>query len=225
MTKKTGVAAIDNTDAFYIRGSDECGYGAWAGPLVVCAAIVPREWSGNNDVTDSKVLTEKARQDLAVKYMKTVTWAIVSVKPTEIDAVGVWRALHAAHRKALDDVLKKHEEDGCVGGLLTVVDGNLEIEGAIALPKADLLVPAVSIASILGKVARDKFMEKEAERFPGYNFAKNKGYGTPDHQEGLVKLGVCEIHRKSYAPVARLVKKQEVMDQPTEMWAAFEDDE
>ena len=78
---------------------------------------------------------------------------------------------------------------------------------ALSLPKADSLISAVSAASILGKVAHDHHMVKMNEKYPGYGFHNNKGYGgNPEHDDGLKKLGICAIHRRSYGPIARLVE-------------------
>jgi len=87
---------------------------------------------------------------------------------------------------------------------LTIVDGKIPVEGAIALPKADLLIPAVSLASIIAKGTRDRIMTELSKVHPGYGFENHFGYGTPEHQAALEKLGPCSIHRRSYAPIARM---------------------
>lgn len=221
---KTGNPEIDNTDADYIIGSDECGYGAWAGPLVVCAALVSRDWPLASIVCDSKDLkTEAKREAVCRKIKNALLWVIVSTPPEEIDKTGVYAAVQAAHKLAIKKLLEKHEATGCVGKILTVVDGNLPIPGAISLPKADALVPAVSAASIIGKVARDLYMIKEAQKYPGYDFARNKGYGgAPAHVEGLNKLGPCAIHRKSYGPIRDRLQKA---TEQQEAWGLLVDDD
>lgn len=205
---QTGVPEIDDSTSAYIIGSDECGYGAWAGDLIVCAAIISRNWSMSSEVTDSKKLKPKTRQDLAKRILKVALINIIKVSPEEIDEQGVYKALIGAHHRAIEGVREKHDKEGCVGTILTVVDGTLAIEGAINLPKADLLVPAVSAASIVGKVFRDLQMVKLAKEYPGYEFQRHKGYGTQIHQAALTKLGPCAIHRKSYAPIARLLEPE-----------------
>jgi len=157
----TGVPEIDDTDAIYIVGSDECGYGAWAGPLTVCAAIVSREWPSAHLVKDSKAFTtEASRAAVAKKVLGSVLYEITNVPPTEIDRLGVYKALQLAHAETIRKLLAKHEETGCVGKVLVVVDGDIPIPDAISLPKGDVLVPAISAASILGKVWRDRHMTK-----------------------------------------------------------------
>jgi ribonuclease HII len=222
----TGIAAIDESDADYIVGSDECGYGAWAGPLVVCAALVSKNWPGAKEVDDSKVLSPARRLAIATKLVKTVVYAIVSIKSQEIDEFGVYKVLLVAHERAIKEVIAKHEALGAVGKTLIVIDGNLPLSAVgISLPKADSLVPAVSIASILGKVARDAHMEKMGTQYPGYGFARHKGYGTPEHQEALRTLGPCAIHRKSYGPVADQIKHQGEEARHLPIWESLPEEE
>lgn len=213
----TGNAEIDGSDADFIIGSDEAGYGAWAGPLVVCATIVPREWPLNPKVRDSKKLTPASRLKLATEILRAAISNVIMVSPKELDAKGVYPCLLEAHAKAIQIVLTRHQASGAKGKELVIVDGNLPILGAISLPKADDLVPAVSAASIVGKVYRDQEMIKLATEFPGYGFEKHKGYGVPQHRTALEKLGPCDIHRKSYAPIARLLQPEED-DEPREAW-------
>lgn len=206
---ETGVPEIDNCTADYIIGSDECGYGAWAGPLVVCAAIISREWPLAATVTDSKKLSHTRRVALSKKILGSALCHIIQVSAEDVDEQGVYKALLDAHTRAIQGVRAKHEAQGCLGTDLVVVDGTLPIEGAISLPKADGLIPAVSAASIVGKVFRDIQMEKLAEEYPGYGLEKHKGYGVPAHLTALEKLGPCDIHRKSYAPIRRLLEATE----------------
>lgn len=219
---RTGVAAIDETKALYIVGSDECGYGSWAGPLFVCAALVTREWPFAGEVCDSKDVKEAKREAIYRKIHSHLLFSIVEVPSSEIDARGVYTCLLAAHEQAIREVKEKHFALGCIGEILTVVDGTLKIPGAIALPDADALVPAVSAASIIGKVTRDRLMVKQGALYPGYDFASNKGYRSPKHDAGLQKLGPCPIHRRSYAPIAKLVRADS--EEKREAWEQLEED-
>jgi ribonuclease HII len=222
----TGRPEIDNTDADYIIGSDECGYGSWAGPLVVCAALVPLNWPLAGVVKDSKAFTgtkaEEKRAVVASKIIDKCLWVIKTVHVPEIDSFGVYKALIGAHTLAIKELIAKHKETGAVGKILTIVDGTLPIPDAISLPKADGLVPAVSAASIIGKVARDAWMTKIATKYPGYGFESNKGYGSAQHEEGIAKLGVCDIHRKSYAPIKEAMQRAEAAK--TEVYVSVPDD-
>ncbi len=206
-------------EADYVVGSDECGYGAWAGPLVVCAVIVSKDWPLAHLVRDSKDFDRKTaevqRERIAAQILKGLTYAIESVQPKEIDENGIYRLLPMVHGRAIDAVIKKHEALGVIGKNVVIVDGNMKVHyaggtQAIALPKADALIPAVSAASIIGKVARDRAMTKYAKQYPGYGFEENKGYGgNPAHDAGLQKLGISDIHRRSFAPMRNMVQKEE----------------
>ena len=198
----TGHPQIDDAPQALILGSDEVGFGAWAGPLVVAAVAVPRDWTDPR-VKDSKKLTERQREAAYGAFKDSYPSALVIVSAEVIDQKGVWEALREAHQDAIRLVL-----DQCLVQPLIVVDGNLDIPDAVALPKADQLVPAVSLASILAKVTRDKIMLDLDQKYPGYAFAKSKGYGTQAHQAGLERLGPCPEHRRSYEPVARLAPRE-----------------
>ena len=198
-------------EAPYSVGSDEAGYGAWCGPLLVAAVALPRGWQDLR-VTDSKALTESKREALFDEFRDKVTVAAVAIQPKTIDEMGVYKAIVMGHKRVLRKVLGELPGEDP----LIVADGNLPLEevGAISLPKADALVPSVSLASIFAKVTRDRIMRKLAKRFPGYGFEKHFGYGTPAHQKALRELGVSPIHRKSYRPVAKiwLSSKQDSSD-------------
>lgn len=211
-------AAIDAAD--YVVGSDECGYGAWAGPLVVCAVVISKDWPLAHLVRDSKDFDRKTaevqRERIAAQILKGLTYAIESVPAKQIDEGGsIYKILPMVHGRAIDAAIKKHEAMGVVGTNVVIVDGTMKVhyaggKQALALPKADALIPAVSAASIIGKVARDRVMTKYAKQFPGYDFENNKGYGgNPAHDAGLQSLGPCEIHRRSFGPIRKLVQKEE----------------
>lgn len=203
--------------ADYIVGCDEVGIGSWAGPLYVCAVLVSKSWPLAGLVKDSKQLQETQRRPLADKILPTVLHALVSVSVEEIDQAGIGKVLPAAHSTAIETVLDEHEKLGCTGVTVVIVDGILPIlyrsKRAISLPKADALVPAVSAASIIAKVSRDEHMIALAQKFPGYGLEFHKGYGGDDshaHTIALKKLGPCEIHRKSFAPIRDLMQPTQV---------------
>lgn len=197
--RPTGDPRIDASTAKTVVGSDEVGFGAWAGPLVVAAVAVPRDWSDPR-VKDSKKLSERQREALYEEFFKPKGFpmSIVIVESQIIDEKGVWPCLVEAHYDATHGI-----GDRLVDEPLIIVDGKISVKGTIALPKADNLVPAVALASIIAKVTRDRIMVKLDKQFPGYDFSSSKGYGVPKHQAGLEKLGPCPIHRRSYEPVAR----------------------
>ena len=186
----------------FVCGSDEVGYGSWAGPLIVCATVVAKGWS-EPGVTDSKKLSPSARERLYPK-LQALRHCIFGVPPAQIDAMGVAAALDYAHTKAIEGALLRHAIAGYTGAPFVVIDGVRSVLGARALPKADALVPAVSAASILAKVYRDRLMRELAKKYPGYGWETNAGYGTPGHQAGLAARGLSPEHRRSYSPMREM---------------------
>jgi ribonuclease HII len=184
----------------FILGADECGLGSWAGPLVTCAVAVPRDWRPPFGLNDSKKLGPKKREQLFEILRNRIPYACEMAQSDEIDRVGITLALRRCFRSCIENVLARAPE------ALIVIDGEVRIPGMdhLRFPKADGIVPAVMAASVIGKVLHDRYMWLMAEKFPGYNFHKNQGYGTKDHQAGLEKLGSCPIHRQSYLPLQKL---------------------
>lgn len=220
---KTGVSAIDESTAPLIAGSDECGYGAWAGPLTVAVVVVPRGWIAPAGLTDSKKMSATSMRKARDTFLAGKgTWHRVAFCFAEdIDRIGVYSALYGLHTRLMQEAFAAAKTLG-EGEVLAIVDGDLAIEGCHHLPKADLLVPAVSMASVLGKLARDEHMAEMDMKYPGYGFASHVGYGTPPHQEALRRLGPCPIHRRSYRPIADLVR---VAEEPKEAWVGLEEEE
>lgn len=183
-----------------ILGIDEVGRGAWAGPMVVGAAVL-------GDViipglTDSKKLTKRMRERLAVEIkQKALGIGLGWVSARTIDEIGLSAALKLAARRALADVGCNYDEI-IIDGTIRLIEG----EHVTVLKKADLLIPAVSAAAIVAKVTRDAYMDRIDSLFEGYGFAKHVGYGTAVHSKALEEHGVLPIHRKSFAPIARRVK-------------------
>jgi ribonuclease HII len=184
----------------FVIGSDECGFGSWAGPLVTCAVAVPKDWRPPAGLNDSKKLGPKKREALFELLRHKIPYACAMAQSDEIDGTGIMLALRRCFRECIEDVLQR------APGALIVIDGEVRIPGMdhLHFPKADGIVPAVMAASVIGKVLHDRFMWNLAAKFPGYNFHKNQGYGTKDHQAGLEKLGPCPAHRQSYLPLQKL---------------------
>lgn len=204
--QEEGLKRLLSSNAKYVIGVDEVGLGAWAGPIVVAGAVFLKGW-GHSYVKDSKALTPQKRE-LALNQviLPSVVWhMLVTAGAAAIDERGVGEVLKA---------LTINVMTACAGlypDSVVVLDGDwapapTKTMTVLAFPKADALVPAVSAASIIAKVTRDKAMVELSGIYPGYRFQKNMGYGTPKHQEGLDKLGPCQIHRRSYRPVAKAAK-------------------
>lgn len=185
-----------------IAGVDEAGRGACAGPLVVAAVVLKNPKSGAlTQVKDSKELTAKKRDQLFDLILQESTaHSIIEITPTEIDSYGLHKSNLAGMRRAINALNLE------LGYILT--DG-YEIEGmpapSLAVWKGDQVAISISAASILAKVHRDRLMINLDERYPGYGLAAHKGYVTKSHRDALVRLGVSEVHRRSYANIAALI--------------------
>jgi ribonuclease HII len=180
-----------------IAGVDEAGRGPLAGPLYV-AAVVLRPRRRIDGLDDSKKLTAKRREELYARIVdEAVDFSIVEVGVDEIDRINIFHATMAGMCRALQGLAMPPD--------LALIDGNrlpreLPCPGR-AIVGGDALEPAISAASILAKVSRDRCLEALDGQFPGYGFAQHKGYSTPEHFAALERLGPCPIHRRSFAPV------------------------
>ncbi|MEE8471051.1 MAG: ribonuclease HII [Dehalococcoidia bacterium] len=182
-----------------IAGIDEVGRGPLAGPVVAAAAILSVESrpSWLRSVRDSKQLTSQKRELLFECIRKdSVAFGIGAALPRVIDAQGIVAATRLAMRSAVENLSSL--PDFLLIDALGLPALNLPQRSII---RGDNLSLSIAVASILAKVTRDRFMVKLDSLFPGYGFVRNKGYGTPEHLEGLRRLGPCPVHRKSFFPV------------------------
>lgn len=187
----------------FIAGIDEAGRGAWAGPVVAAAVILPLDCPDLaqqlDGLTDSKQLTPHQRERLFEAIQAhALAIGVGAGSHTCIDR----RHILAATRQAMTQAVNR----------LTPAPHFLLIDALplphLAIPqhaffKADALALSVAAASVIAKVTRDHWMTRLDERFPGYGFAQHKGYGTPAHQDALARLGPCKIHRRSFAPLQK----------------------
>jgi len=179
-----------------IAGIDEVGRGPLAGPLVVCAVILPIGYQ-NEMIDDSKKLTKKKRKicfDLISKDALWISWSIVD-EPT-IDRLNIY----AATKQAMARLAAAAPCDLIFTDAMPLSISNKEIHSYI---HGDSLSINIAAASIMAKVVRDELMITFDSVYPEYGFAKHKGYPTPFHLANLEKYGICPIHRRSYAPVAK----------------------
>ena len=179
-----------------VAGVDEAGRGPLAGP-VVAAAVILDPAVRIVGLGDSKQLSPGRRDDLDLEIRRrAVCCAVARVDVDIIDAVNILQATMQAMRKAVERLDPAPHE--------VLVDGNRSpvLHCAVrAVVRGDSTVPAISAASILAKVARDREMMEMDRRYPEYGFARNKGYGTRAHRDALLRYGPTPIHRLSFAPV------------------------
>jgi len=199
-------AACRAAGRHWVAGVDEAGRGPLAGPVVVAAVILPPD-SPVPPVADSKALSARARSELcaALLALAGLRHALVEVDAAEIDRRNILRATHEGMRRALAALLPELD--------FALVDG-LSVPGlpvpAEFLVKGDARCAAIAAASILAKVRRDEIMRAADAAYPGYGFARHKGYGTAAHLKALRDLGPCPLHRRSFAPVRQALGLPEV---------------
>ena len=199
-----------------VVGIDEAGRGPLVGgvfagavsvPLDLAAGLLTGAWSA---VNDSKKLSEKRRFALAevIKSTPGCTWAVASASPEEIDSMNILRATHLAMRRAVDNVASALGSDA--DSLRCLVDGLpvATLPCAANLVKGDAKSLLIAAASILAKTARDADCMRLERLYPGYGFAKHKGYPTKAHYEALARLGPCPEHRRSFSPVAEALRRR-----------------
>lgn len=183
-----------------IAGIDEVGRGPWAGPLVVGAVVL-----GNaviDGLTDSKKLSKAKREALSAEItLRAAACGLGWVDAGELDDIGMSAALTLGARRALEQISVPYHEI-IIDGTVNLLAGTRKGAYVTTLKKADLLISAVSAASIIAKVARDDYMSEQAEIYPGYGFERNVGYGTQLHQQGIKEHGLTPLHRRSFAPIA-----------------------
>ena len=171
----------------YVAGTDEVGRGPMAGP-VVCAAVIIDSKHLIEGLNDSKKLTYKRRDELAEIIKKEAyAYSITYIDNKEVDEINVLEA----SRKGMEECIKK----------LPNID--VSYEGFV---KGDATSASIAAASIIAKVERDHYMEEMANIYPQYGFEKHKGYVTKYHLEKIKDYGICDLHRKSYAPVIKIIE-------------------
>jgi len=185
-----------------VAGLDEAGRGAWAGPVVAAAVILPcgdGVRAALDGVRDSKQMSPRSRETLAARTLDVaLAVGVGRAEQQEIDALGIVPATRLAMQRALAALSLAPE--ALVIDALRLPGVNLPQD---AFPYADARSLSVAAASIIAKVTRDHWMADVAEvDFPGYGFAQHKGYGTRQHREALNRLGICPLHRLTFRPIA-----------------------
>jgi len=185
-----------------VAGVDEVGRGAWAGPVVAAAVVLPPDVTRLapllGRVDDSKRLTPAARAELCEPILaNTLAVGVGRVEAVDIDRIGIAPATREAMRRALAALVIP--PDYILLDYLTLPDLTCPQRG---VPHGDALCLAIAAASVIAKVTRDRWMAEQDAFYPGYGFARHKGYGTAGHRDAIARLGPCALHRMSFAPLA-----------------------
>ena len=175
-------------------GCDEAGRGCLAGPVVAAAVILPPKYR-HKSLNDSKKLSANERLVLRQDILRdALAWAIAEVSHTEIDEINILKASFLAMHRALDQLKIRPE--------LLLIDGNRFVPYRETtyhcIVKGDGKFLSIAAASILAKTHRDELMQKMAVTYPGYGWETNMGYPTPGHRDGIRRLGITPIHRRSF---------------------------
>ncbi len=175
-------------------GCDEAGRGCLAGPVFAAAVILPRDFN-EKDLNDSKQISEKKRYELRETIQRNaISWAVSKIDSKEIDAINILNASIKAMHQSLAQLK--------ISPAYIIVDGNrFKPFGTIphsTIIKGDGKFASIAAASILAKTYRDDYMMEAHEKFPHYQWNKNKGYGTLLHRKAIAAYGRCELHRESF---------------------------
>jgi len=185
-----------------IAGVDEAGRGPLIGAVVTAAVILPAEFDIPN-LDDSKKITKKKREILYELIIdQACCWAVGRAEAEEIDQLNILHATMLAMRRSIEALSIKPDHVQVDGNRCPHIEHICSVEAII---RGDGLIPCISAASIIAKVTRDREMLALHARFPEYGFAKHNGYPTPEHLAALEKYGVLAEHRKSFAPVKKLL--------------------
>ncbi len=176
-----------------ICGVDEAGRGCLCGRVYAAAVVLPRGYA-NDELNDSKKLSEKKREKLFSDVTENALYhAVAFAEVEEIERLNILNAAMLAMRRAIEGL--------CIKPDLALIDGNIargfDCETRTVV-KGDAISPSIAAASVLAKVSRDRYICELAEKYPLYGFEKHKGYGTKAHIEAIRKYGPCEIHRPSF---------------------------
>ena len=185
-----------------VAGVDEAGRGPLAGP-VFAAAVILDDLLPIQGLADSKKLTPKKREHLyEIIKAQALCFCVATASVEEIDQLNILQATLLAMQRAVKGLRLKPSKVLVDGNRLPVLDIRAE-----AIVKGDATVPSISAASILAKVERDRWCVEVDAQFPNYGFLTHKGYGTQVHLRALQEHGPCVLHRRSFAPVAKLLGK------------------
>jgi len=193
-----------------VAGVDEVGRGPLFGPVVAAAVVLPagdeflHHFEGLND---SKKLTEEEREHFDARVREAaVAWSVAEVDVRTIDRINILQASRLAMKIAVEGLRQR----GCEPDHL-LIDGNQKIDAVCrqtTIVQGDARSLSIAAASVIAKVHRDRLLCELDGQYPGYGLARNKGYSTPEHKAALLRLGITEMHRRSFAPVAELFEAE-----------------
>ena len=201
-----------------VIGVDEAGRGPLAGPVVAAAILLPPDFDAAlfPTLTDSKQVKEGERESLFARLTTLCDYSVGIVDARTIDEINIRQASWRAMQLAVENL--QNESAASTRGAFSdfvLLDGLPYGAGPFpyeAIVKGDAKSLSIAAASIIAKVTRDNLMREYSQQFPGYGFERHKGYGSPQHLRALAKLGVCSLHRKTFAPVRNALIKTDVTD-------------
>jgi ribonuclease HII len=188
----------------WVAGVDEVGLGCLAGPIVAAAVVIPQNCVPIEGVRDSKQMSAKQRERVFQAVQdQAISVGLGMASVAEIDSVNVLQASYLAMNRALARVSPVDH---------ALIDGRSIKPGKISVAHTTIIDGdahsyAIACASVIAKVRRDRLMQRLAQRFPGYGWERNAGYGTKQHREGMQTLGITPWHRRSYAPVQQVMQQ------------------
>lgn len=187
----------------HIIGADECGTGALAGPVMVCATVVMVDWAMPEGLNDSKKFSRRIRVQFYTKLHEELEY-VTSLIPSEtLDKIGLTKTLQRGYTETIEALLQYYPD------AFVIIDGNRPFYvKAHTLVKGDGKVPAIMAASVVGKVLRDFHMTEMHLKYPGYDFNKCVGYRSRKHMGGIRRLGLTPLHRRSYGPIRKYLEQQ-----------------
>lgn len=216
---QTAGIPVNFDDKIIVCGMDEVGRGPWAGPLYTCGLVFKKD-PGIRGLKDSKKLSPARREQIYKKLIKCSYIGIGIVEVDELDNLGLSKSIRLAYQRALDELIAamnleksspakvSEGKNEPVKPHILLIDGRDKLDLPIpakSIIKGDEKVKIIACASIVAKVERDRLMCRLSKKYPKYGFNLHKGYGTARHQRALAKHGICEIHRKSFAPIREII--------------------
>ena len=192
-----------NQDNEYILGLDEAGRGPWAGPLVVAGCILPKGYK-NDEINDSKKLSMKKREKLFDEIIKSaIAYDILFISAQDVDKLNPKQASINGMYEVFSSIKPTAQVVLIDAEKVPKIKAKTE-----SIIKGDAKSISIAAASILAKVARDRYMIEIANKYPEYHFDSNKGYGTIEHLKAIQKFGpIKDFHRFSYRPIKKIIKK------------------